>query len=96
MTGDELRAARRIIGERLGLGRPLHMSELGRALKLKGRDPGASIRDMEARDEVTGPVETAVRYMLGEDPVASRLPEILDPRTSSRPPAATESLRRAP
>src|SRR5690606_12121539 len=47
MTGDDLRAARATLGEMWGLGRPLHMSELARALRLSGRDPGQTIRDWE-------------------------------------------------
>lgn len=47
MTGDELRAARGVLGEMWGYGTPLPMAELGRALRLQGRDPGATIRDWE-------------------------------------------------
>lgn len=79
MNGNELRAARRVIGERLGLSRPLTMAELGRALRLKGADPGATIRDWETRDQVSGPVSVAVSYMLGDDPITSRLEQIMDP-----------------
>ena len=65
MTGDELYAARRTLGEMWGLGRPLHASELGRALRLGGRDPGESIRDYErGKTRITGPVSVAVEMML--------------------------------
>lgn len=65
MTGEELRAARGALGQLWGLGRPLHMSELGRALLLRGRDPGASIRDWErGKISISGPVEVAIKAML--------------------------------
>jgi hypothetical protein len=65
MTGPELRDARARLGALWGLGRPLHMSELGRALRLAGRDPGASIRDYErGTTKISGPVSVAVDMML--------------------------------
>lgn len=65
MTGLELHAARATLGRLWGLGRPLHMSELGRALRLGGRDPGASIRDYErGKTKVSGPMSVAVEMML--------------------------------
>ncbi|MEW5422631.1 hypothetical protein [Amorphus sp. 3PC139-8] len=64
MTGDELRDARRRLGEMWGLGRPLRMSEMGRALRLQGRDPGATVRDWERKDAISGPVSVAVDLML--------------------------------
>jgi hypothetical protein len=70
MTGEDLRNARATLGERWGLGRPLKMSEMGRALRLGGRDPGESIRDYE-RDKTTisGPMSVAVDLMLaGAEP----------------------------
>lgn len=65
MTGDELRQARSILGERWGLERPLKMSEMGRALRLAGRDPGESIRDYErGKTPIGGPISVAVEMML--------------------------------
>ena len=65
MTGDELRDARATLGAMWGLNRPLHMSELGRALRLKGRDPGAAIRDYErGTTKVSGPISVAVEMWL--------------------------------
>ncbi len=65
MTGPELRDARATLGEMWGKGRPLHMSELGRALRLGGRDPGASIRDYErGTTGISGPLSVAVSMML--------------------------------
>lgn len=65
MTGDELRAARATLGSMWGLERPLHMAELGRALRLMGRDPGASVRDWErGHTPISGPVSVAVEAML--------------------------------
>lgn len=66
MTGAELHAARKRLGEMWGLGRPLQMSELGRALRLSGSDPGQSIRDYErGTTKISGPVSVAVDMMLG-------------------------------
>lgn len=85
MMGNDLREARKILGEMWGLGRPLHLSEMGRALQLQGRDPGAAIREMERRVQVSGPVAIAVTYMMGRDPITWRLGEIIDPRDSASP-----------
>ena len=65
MTPDQLHAARRTLGELWGLGRPLKASELGRALRLGGRDPGESIRDYErGKTRISGPMSVAVEMML--------------------------------
>jgi hypothetical protein len=66
MTGNDLRLARFRLGEMWGLSRPLHCSELGRALHLSPSDPGESIRFYEANrgGEVPGPVAAAVEMML--------------------------------
>lgn len=65
MTPEGLRNARAEIGILWGLGRPLKMSELGRALRLSGRDPGATIRDWErGHSKISGPVSLAVEAML--------------------------------
>lgn len=64
MTGDELKRARATLGQMWGLGRALHGSELGRALRLSGRDPGATVYDWERRDKISGPVSVAVEMML--------------------------------
>ena len=66
MTTTELRNARRTLGELWGLGRPLRASEMGRALRLGGRDPGRSVLDWEAgKFPISGPVSVAVEMMLG-------------------------------
>lgn len=65
MTPDDLYAARRTLGDLWGFGRPVHASELGRALRLAGRDPGESIRDYErGKTKISGPVSVAVEMML--------------------------------
>ena len=65
MTPAALRDARATLGHLWGLNRPLHMSEMGRALRLGGRDPGASIRDYErGRTGISGPISVAVEMML--------------------------------
>ncbi len=65
MTPESLYNARRTLGEMWGLGRPLKASELGRALRLGGRDPGESIRDYErGKTRISGPMSVAVEMML--------------------------------
>lgn len=65
MTPDELRDARAALGKRWGLDRPLNMTEMGRALRLGGRDPGESIRDYErGKTRISGPMSVAVDMML--------------------------------
>ena len=65
MTGDELHASRATLGQLWNKGRPLHASELGRALRLGGRDPGASVRDYErGKTKISGPMSVAVEMML--------------------------------
>jgi hypothetical protein len=71
MTGAELSRARLVLGERWGLGRPLHMVELAKVLRLGGRDPGANVREYEAgRTGISGPMSVAVELLLagGEPP----------------------------
>lgn len=65
MTAEELYDARARLGEMWGKGRPLHASELGRALRLGGRDAGESIRDYErGKTAISGPLSVAVGMML--------------------------------
>jgi hypothetical protein len=41
------------------------MSELGRALRFKSRDPGAAVRDIETgKTGVSGPISVAIEAML--------------------------------
>lgn len=72
MTPEQMRDARRKLGEAWGLGRPLTMSEMGSALRLKGKDPGNSIRDYETgKTTISGPLSVAIDLML----TGARLPE---------------------
>ena len=65
VTPEELRTARAALGELWGLGRPLKMSELGRAIGLTGNDPGQSIRDYErGATRISGPISFLVRLYL--------------------------------
>ena len=65
MTPKQMRDARAILGQMWGLNRPLHMAEMGRALRLQGRDPGASVRDWErGATPISGPVSVAIEAML--------------------------------
>lgn len=70
MTPTDIRNARATLGEMWGLGRPLHMAEMGRALGLGGRDPGESIRDYErGTTKISGPIERLVLlYLQGAKP----------------------------
>ena len=75
MTGADILKARAKLGTKWGLGRPLYMSELGKLLMLRGRDPGATVRDWEREPDalVSGPVAIAVASMLaGHIPVSYR------------------------
>jgi len=66
MTSDQMRQARKTLGELWGFGRPLHASELGRALRMGPADPGQSIRDYETgKTKISGPVSACVEMMLG-------------------------------
>lgn len=64
MTGEELVTARTRLGELWGLGRPLHRSELGRVLRLTGRDPGKQVSRWEGGDGPSGPASVAIEMML--------------------------------
>jgi hypothetical protein len=65
VTGPDLVEARDILGVRWGLGRPLMAAELGRVLRLRGRDPGQSVRAWETgQTPLPGPVSVLVEMML--------------------------------
>jgi hypothetical protein len=65
MTGQEVYEARQDLGYAWGLGRPLFAAELGRVLKLTGREPGQQVLRWEAgKARVPGPAEVALQLML--------------------------------
>lgn len=65
MTAAGLSAARRILGERWGLGGAMSAADFGRLLGFSGRDPGLTVLDYEkGKRPVTGPVALAVQLML--------------------------------
>jgi hypothetical protein len=70
MTPNQLRDARAALGDiwgdkPKGKNPPISMSHLGRILKLKGRDPGATIRDWErGHQAISGPVSVAIEALL--------------------------------
>jgi hypothetical protein len=64
MTGAQLRKARATLGQRYGLGRPLRAAELGRLLRLKGRDPGYTVLAWEGGEPISGPASVAIEMML--------------------------------
>jgi hypothetical protein len=70
MTGAEMREARAALGRLWGFGRPLHMTEMGRACRLGGADPGQSIRDYErGTTRISGPLSALIElYLLGTLP----------------------------
>lgn len=68
MSPAEFRAARATLAERWGLDSPLTVDEMGRCLKLKGTDPGASVRDYErGKTTITGPIEVAIAGLMALD-----------------------------
>lgn len=84
MTPETLREARATLGNLWGLGRPLKMAELGRALRLGGRDPGESINDYErGKTRISGPLAVAVEMMLA----GALPPDGLDAIKTGRPGA---------
>lgn len=64
MTGKDLRAARRTLGEMWGLGRPIKMAELGRILRLRGQRIDETIHDWERGSGPSGPASVAIEMML--------------------------------
>jgi hypothetical protein len=65
MTPTSMKLARLFLGEKWGLNRPLHASELGRALRLGGRDPGFRVSKWERGvNAIPGPVSVAIDAML--------------------------------
>lgn len=70
VTPAQIRKARSTLGKMWGLDRPLFASELARALRLSGRDPGRSVLDWESgKTTITGPVSVAIEMMLaGAEP----------------------------
>lgn len=62
---DGLKAALEALGRAWGLDRPLHNSELARALRLQGRDPGQSVQAwLKGETPISGPVAVAIEMML--------------------------------
>jgi hypothetical protein len=69
VTPKQLHAARGKLGKLAGLDRPLSYSEMGRALRLQGDEPGQSVRKWEQRDGPSGPASVAIEMMLaGAEP----------------------------
>lgn len=65
MTPDQLRDARATLGQMYGLERPLNLTEMGRALRLRGRDIAQSVRNWErGHTPISGPLSIAVEAML--------------------------------
>jgi hypothetical protein len=74
MTGRDIRKARAILGTMWGLDRPLRAAELGRLLKLSGRDPGRFVLNWQiGKHQVPGPVIFAIEALLaGYEPAGFR------------------------
>lgn len=78
MNGDDMRNARKTLGLAWGFGRPLLMVELGRALRLGGRDKGAAIRDYErGKTSISGPIAVAIEMMLAGAMPPDQLSDII-------------------
>jgi hypothetical protein len=87
MTGDEMRDARATLGAMWGLGRPLMGAELGRAMRLRGRDPGASVRDYErGLTEISGPISALIEVFLAGALPPDGIEAIKMRRGEGRPP----------
>lgn len=81
MTPEQLREARATLGKMWGFGRPLNFTELGRALRLGGKDPGESGRDYErGKTKISGPMSVALLMMLA----GAAPPDPLDDIRSTR------------
>lgn len=76
MTGAELYAARAKLGDLWGFGRPLHASEMARALRLQGRDPGLTVLRWErGHTPISGPASIALEaFLSGWRPAAGTNP----------------------
>ncbi len=86
MNPEDLTKARAILGKMWGFKRDVSCAELGRALRLKGKNPGESIRDYErGTTKISGPVSVAVDMMLAGMIPPDDLDEI---RTQHRDPPA--------
>jgi hypothetical protein len=65
MSGAQVRKASATLGRLYGLERPLYAAELGRLLRLTGRDPGQTVLNWESgKRAISGPVAVAVELML--------------------------------
>ncbi len=65
MTPAELVAARKQLGELYGLGRAVLSDEMGRLLRLAGKDPGQAIHDYErGKTRISGPISLCVEMLL--------------------------------
>lgn len=65
MSAAELTDAMEALGPMWGLDRPLQNSEMARALRLGGRDPGRSVQDwLTGSTNITGPVQVAIKMMI--------------------------------
>jgi hypothetical protein len=94
MTPADLQTARRKLG--------MSAADLGRALRLGGRDPGLQVRRWERAmtDAVPGPVQVAVEFFLRDLKAAKAATLPADPVTPAQPPprpaVPTFSRRRSP
>lgn len=78
MTGDDIKNARRLLGDMWGVGRPLTLAELARALRLRGGKPGEAVRKWEnGSTEISGPASACIDMMLKGAMPADDLTEIL-------------------
>lgn len=70
MTGEEMRDARGELGRRWGFGRPLKMSEMERACRLRPQTPGVAVRDYErGKTVISGPLSALIDcYLAGALP----------------------------
>ena len=80
MNGTELREARAALGKLWKLDRPLHLAEIGRALRLTGRDPGETVLKWERGNGPSGPASVAIEMMLAGSPPPDDMATIISQR----------------
>ncbi|GGF54223.1 hypothetical protein GCM10007301_12170 [Azorhizobium oxalatiphilum] len=86
MGRTKIRAAQEQLGCMWGLGRPLRLSEMGRALRLGGRDPGQTVVRWATNGGPSGPAAVALEMMLAGAPPPDPLSVIVRTKTSQQAP----------
>lgn len=65
MTPADLKAARKKLGQLYGLDRAVLSDEMGRLLRLSGKDPGQAVHDYErGKTTISGPISLCIDLLL--------------------------------